>query len=81
MLSYLETPAPHFKKKIQIFPKKHETFIKPCRSYGPYMFHSEYKYEKTKKEIQHTNQNQNSDPKRLESKTKQVKVRPELYDK
>ncbi|WP_202618074.1 hypothetical protein [Leptospira mayottensis] len=45
------------------------------------MFHSEYKYEKTKKEIQHTNQNQNSDPKRLESKTKQVKVRPELYDK
>ncbi|WP_201029143.1 hypothetical protein [Leptospira weilii] len=47
------------------------------------MFRSEYKYEKTKEEIQHsdTNQNQISDPKRLESKTKQVRVRPELYDK
>ncbi|EQA63328.1 hypothetical protein [Leptospira alexanderi] len=50
---------------------------------GRYMFRSEYKYEKTKEEIQHsdTNRNQISDPKRLESKTKQVRVRPELYDK
>ncbi|EKP13781.1 MULTISPECIES: hypothetical protein [Leptospira] len=48
------------------------------------MFHSEYKHEKTKEEIQHTNQNQTeveSDPKRSESKVKQVRVRPELYDK
>ncbi|EMY16269.1 hypothetical protein LEP1GSC043_2338 [Leptospira weilii str. Ecochallenge] len=50
---------------------------------GRYMFRSEYKYEKTKEEIQHsdTNRNQISDPKRLESKAKQVRVRPELYDK
>lgn len=70
----------------------HETFIKPRRSYGQggNMFQSEFKRKKTKETIQSipqwnsdVNRIQNEADKglKLEADTKQVKVRPELYDK
>lgn len=70
----------------------HETFIKPRRSYGQggKMFQSEFKQKKTKETIQSIQQ-RNSESNRIQTETgkgfkleadaKQVKARPELYDK